>query len=385
MIKEPVIATTVIFALIALGEVISIYTRARVPMLLTAMLGFLLLSWLGVLPPKILEYSTLPALGAVLIGPLILHMGTIMPLSVLKTQWKAVVISLAGLVGATLLIIGIITPLFGFPTAASGLGPVAGGVIALLITNEKLTALGLTSLIVVPSLVQALQGVIGMPLASHFMNQYIAKDYIHRLRSGQAIDLNIDEGHLSQSKITILNNNTIRLFIIFVFASVGVWLGNVTGVHFTIFCLLFGVLLLNTKVLPQNALEKANALNFLVIAIIFVVIGSMGGVKPEDVLKHIIPVLSILFFGALGITLGGYIASKLLKWPVTKGMPVALTALFGFPGDYILCQEVARSHGNNEAEKEHIMNELVTPMLIGGFVTVTISSVVIASFIMDLI
>lgn len=66
-------------------------------------------------------------------------------------------------------------------------------------------------------------------------------------------------------------------------------------------------------------------------------------------------------------------------------MPVALTALFGFPGDYILCQEVARSHGQTEEEVESIMNELVTPMLIGGFVTVTISSVIIANVVMDLI
>lgn len=51
MIKEPIIATTMLFALIALGEIISIYTRARVPMLLTAMLGYLFLSWFGVFPP----------------------------------------------------------------------------------------------------------------------------------------------------------------------------------------------------------------------------------------------------------------------------------------------------------------------------------------------
>ncbi|UTH11246.1 hypothetical protein [Macrococcoides canis] len=385
MIKEPIIATTMLFALIALGEIISIYTRARVPMLLTAMLGYLFLSWLGVFPPKILEYSTVPALGAVLIGPLILHMGTIMPLHVLKSQWKAVIISLSGLVGATILILGIVTPIFGFPTAASGLGPVAGGVIALLITNEKLAALGMSALIVVPSLVQALQGVIGMPLASHFMNQYVKKDYIHRLRNAPDDLLSLADDTYAHSKISILNNNTIRLFIVFVFAAIGVWLSKITGIHFTIYCLLFGVLLLNTKVLPQNTLEKANALNFILIATIFVVIGSMGGVKPEDVMKNILPVICILGLGALGIMLGGFVASKLLKWPIHKGMPVALTALFGFPGDYILCQEVARSHGQTEEEVESIMNELVTPMLIGGFVTVTISSVIIANVVMDLI
>ncbi|TDM05232.1 hypothetical protein [Macrococcus lamae] len=385
MIKEPLIATTLLFLLIALGEVISIYTRARVPMLLTAMLGFLLCSWLGLFPKKILEYSTLPALGALLIGPLILHMGTIMPLSVLKKQWRAVVIALCGLIGAIILVLGIITPLFDFKIAASGIGPIAGGIIALLVTTERLTALGLTSLIVVPALVQALQGVIGMPLASYFMNGYVSKDYIHRLREKHHSTQGDTEKPFTQSKYSLLNNDTIRLFIIFALAAFGVWLGKVTGIHYTLLCLVLGILALNFKLLPQNALEQAKSLHFMVIAIIFVVIGSMGSVSPKDVLDNILPVISILILGALGIIIGGYVGAKLVKWPPAKGMPVALTALFGFPGDYILCQEVARAHGQSEEEEQAIMQELVTPMLIGGFVTVTVTSVVIASYVMSLI
>src|SRR5699024_6661702 len=83
-IEEPLVATVMLFALLALGEVISIYSKARIPMLMTAMIGYLLLTWTGVFPENILELSTLPALGALLIGPLIIHMGTLMPLSILK-------------------------------------------------------------------------------------------------------------------------------------------------------------------------------------------------------------------------------------------------------------------------------------------------------------
>lgn len=88
MLQEPIVATVMLFALIALGELISVYTRARIPMLMTAMLGFLILTWTGVFPENILELSTLPALGAILIGPLIVHMGTLMRFSILKKQWR---------------------------------------------------------------------------------------------------------------------------------------------------------------------------------------------------------------------------------------------------------------------------------------------------------
>ncbi len=75
--------------------------------------------------------------------------------------------------------------------------------------------------------------------------------------------------------------------------------------------------------------------------------------------------------------------SKLVKWHPYKGMPVALTALFGFPGDYILCEEVSRSVARNEKEAKAIFDELLAPMLIGGFTTVTVASVIIAGILVQ--
>lgn len=56
-----------------------------------------------------------------------------------------------------------------------------------------------------------------------------------------------------------------------------------------------------------------------------------------------------------------------------------LTSMFGFPADYILCQEVSRSVGRTEEEQQMLLNELSPPMLIAGFTTVTVASVIIAS------
>lgn len=72
-----------------------------------------------------------------------------------------------------------------------------------------------------------------------------------------------------------------------------------------------------------------------------------------------------------------------MKWDLNKGVPVALTALFGFPGDYIICEEVSRSVADNEKERQAIFNEILTPMLVGGFTTVTTASIVIASILVQ--
>ena len=383
MIEQPIIATVFLFALIALGEVISIYSRARIPMLMTAMIGFLVLTWTGVFPENILELSTLPALGAILIGPLIIHMGTLMPLSTLKKQWRAVVISISGLLGALILVLTIVPLVFDFETAASGVGPISGGVVALLITTEKLTELGLTAIIVVPVLIAAFQTPIGMPLISFFLKRYA--QYFVKNTTASVEDKEAFEADEKPVRFSLLKNNIILLFTVFVLAAIATVLSEWTGVHYTLYCLLFGILMLNSRLFPQGVLEKSNSFSFMMVALIFVIIGTMGGITPGDVLNNIPAVLLILVTGVGGLALGGFITSKAVGWHPFKGMPVALTALVGFPGDYLICEEVSRSTTDNPVDQSRVFSELVTPMLIGGFVTVTVASVVIASVVMGML
>ncbi|MGN7388674.1 hypothetical protein [Sporosarcina sp. SAFN-015] len=387
MLSNPVIATTLIFALIALGEWLSIVSRARIPMLLTAMVGFLILNWTGIFPKDILEKSQFPALGAILIGPAILHMGTMIPFSLLKSQFKAVLIALGGIIVSGVLILTIIPLIFDYPTAVAGVGPISGGIIALIITSEKLTELGLTSLVIIPALVVAFQGVMGMPLAMNFMRRYavkLQKDMDNGTFIPMVSETDIlKEEEKSKKQSPLKSSTTLKLFYVFVGASIGVALGSVTPVHYTLWCLAIGVIGLKIGVFEPKTLDKANSFTITMIGIIFVVIGTMAGVTPTQVLNNLPSVVLILVIGTFGIALGGFIMSKLLKWHPYKGMPVALTALFGFPADYILCEEVSRSIARNQEEEKAIFDELLAPMLIGGFTTVTVASVVIAGILVQ--
>lgn len=387
MLSNPVIATTCIFALIALGEWLSIITRARIPMLLTAMVGFLLLVWTGIFPKDILDKSTFPALGAILIGPAILHMGTMIPFSLLKSQYKAVIIALGGVIFSGILILLIIPLIFDYPTAVAGVGPISGGIIALIITSDKLAEIGLTSLIIIPALIVAFQGVLGMPLAMNFMRKYAVKIQ-HDLDNGSFVPMVSEEETLKAERKEkkqgpFKSSTTLKLFYVFVGASIGVALGTVTPIHYTLWCLAIGVIGLKLGIFEPKTLEKANSFTITMIGIIFVVIGSMAGVTPSQVISNLPSIILILVIGTVGISIGGFLMSKLVKWHPYKGMPVALTALFGFPGDYILCDEVSRSIARNEKEAKIIFNELLAPMLIGGFTTVTVASVVIAGILVQ--
>ena len=387
MLSNPVIATTCIFALIALGEWLSIVSRARIPMLLTAMLGFLVLSWTGIFPKDILESSQFPALGAILIGPAILHMGTMIPFSLLKSQIKAVIISLGGVIFSGILILIIVPLVFDYPTAVAGVGPISGGIIALIITSDKLAEIGLSSLVVIPALIVAFQGVMGMPLAMTFMRKYAVKiqkdmDNGTFIPMVQEAELDVEETK-KKKQSPFKSSTTLKLFYVFVGAAIGVGLGTVTPIHYSLWCLAIGVIGLKLGLFEPKSLEKANSFTIAMIGIIFVVIGTMADVTPSQVLNNLPSILLILVIGTVGITIGGYLMSKLVKWDPYKGMPVALTALFGFPGDYILCDEVSRSIGRDEKEAKIIFNELLAPMLIGGFTTVTVASVIIAGVLIQ--
>ncbi len=139
---DPLLATVILLALIAVGELISIVTRARIPMLLVGLMGFLLLRWAGVLPPDLIKNSNFAIIGALMSAPLIIHMGTLIPIKTIKSQYRAVLVSLIGMACACLLILLIVTPLVGYKTAAAGTGPLTGGLIAFLVTSQKLKALG---------------------------------------------------------------------------------------------------------------------------------------------------------------------------------------------------------------------------------------------------
>ncbi|WP_113928495.1 hypothetical protein [Bacillus sp. P14.5] len=397
LLNEPVVATMLILALIAVGEVISIKTRARVPMLLVVSLGYLVLMWVGVIPKDLVENSTFSMVGAVLIAPLIVHMGTLIPMKIIRQQYKSVVIALLGIVIAAGTILVTVSPIFGYNTAAAGTGPLTGGIIAFVITSEKLQALGLTTLITIPIIVLSLQSLIGLPLTTYFLRRYAVKVkeqmgsnlYVAAASEAAVRQESLDQAEVEEEEPVKKSwipdryaTSSILLFQLFLGGSLAVVAGNLTGVHFSIWALVIGLAGTLSGFYRDNMMERANSFGVGMVGVIFVIIPSMNQVTFSLFLQNLPAVAMILVIGSVGIILGGFVGAKLVKWDADKGIPVALTAMYGFPGDYLVCEEVSRSVGETKEEQEYIFNEILSPMLVGGFTTVTIASIFIASILM---
>ena len=78
--------------------------------------------------------------------------------------------------------------------------------------------------------------------------------------------------------------------------------------------------------------------------------------------------------------------SKMPCWKVSFLMATAtaLTALYGFPPNAIITEATCTALAQTPEEKEFLMSKMFPPMIVGGFTTVTITSVVIAGIFAEM-
>lgn len=178
-------------------------------------------------------------------------------------------------------------------------------------------------------------------------------------------------------------NELFTLFMVLIGGALATLISNPTHIPSSIVALLLGIGSTAIGLTPERALEKASSFGFAMAAVVAVVMAPLVTADMSDVIAALLPMVAILIIGGTGIMLGGFLATKLLRWEPTLGMSVALTAMYGFPADYLLTNEVARSVGVDETERQQLLDAMLPPMLVGGFTAVSAGSVVIASVLVS--
>ena len=170
---NPIYAVAIVLAFIALGELASIWSRARVPSLLVAMLGIFIVAQLGLIPSTVVDDSLLPTVYTILVGPILFHMGSLIPLPTLLQQWRSVIIALSGMLFAVLLLAVAVIPLFSFAHFVAGASPLAGGIVATGLTTDGLITAGVSStILVLPALVLMMQSLPSMPMTNFLLRRF---------------------------------------------------------------------------------------------------------------------------------------------------------------------------------------------------------------------
>ncbi|WP_462418466.1 hypothetical protein [Kytococcus sp. Marseille-QA3725] len=384
---EAIYAATAILGAIALGEVVSIVTRARVPSMLVALLALVVAVQLGLFPKEIVESSSLVAMSAILTPAVMVHMGTLLPLSVLKTNYKSVLIAVGAMVGACALILPIVTMLFGYGAAVAGAGPVAGGTVSTLLTVEGLNSADRAALATIPPLILMLQFLPAMPLSNLLLRQY-AQRIVRggpEVSEGAPAGFSLEETDDSRLKIpaSFVASQPILFFLVVGVGAVAWWVGELTGISYSLWGLGAGILLAWLGLLPQRALDRANAFTPAMTGVIAAVMAPLALASMQEIVDSLAAVVAILLLGLLGVVLGGFVVSRLVGWDWRLGVPVALTTMMGFPGDFIVSQEVSRSASDDPEVQDRALGQILPPMLVGGFTSVSAGSIVIASVLVS--
>ena len=172
---DGMLALTIVCIVFAIGDFISDKTHAVVPVLLFASVSFLVLFWSGLVPTTLFDDAGLIAISSMMTGLFIVNMGTLLDLKQFIEQWKVVVLGLAIVIVGGILMFFVARPILGNNFAVALVGPITGGWVSAVVVNDAIKALGAPESLqlagVLATIIVAVQGIIGYPLASMFLRK----------------------------------------------------------------------------------------------------------------------------------------------------------------------------------------------------------------------
>lgn len=386
------LVTAMILILLALsiGEVISIKTNAKIPSVFITALIFLFGYW-TVFPKNILELAGFnTSLIIISILFLVTHMGTMLSIRELASQWKACVITLVGIIGICFGTLVLGKFLFPWEMLVAATPPLTGGVVASIIMSEAANAKGLPSLAVLAVGMYVMQGFVGYPLTSIVLGKE-SKKLLEKYRKGEvksAEKIEIKENKKIIPQLPKKYQTTyIMLLKTALLSGLSVFIAGLMNnvISKFVICLVIGVIAAELGFIERKPLNLSGSFGFFMTGLMAFVFGGLAKATPEMIKDLIIPFIGIIGFGVFGMLIFSFIMAKVLKESVPMAIAISLNALYGFPVNYALTNETAKAMGKTEKEVEFLIDSILPKMLVGGFTSVTIVSVIIAGIFVKLL
>ena len=377
-----------------IGEWVSTATKAWVPSVFVTAVVLLIGYW-TVLPKELVtEAGLIPFANTIGIYLLITHIGTIISLKQLMQQWKTVVICLVGL-GGMIAIGYFVAPMFMDKTLViAGLPPLTGGIVAATTMSDAAKNAGLTVASVFAIAMYCVQGFAGYPLTALCL-QKEGRRLLKEYRSGNVVLTEEEKAEMANIGMTaIADDSDVKKLLpklpdkwnsaVVMLGKLGfvAWIASQLGMHTpvsgVIWALVLGIAATTIGFLESNLLNRANSYWILMFALMMYVFDGLKNCTPAMLKTIIGPMVILIIIGVIGMAITVFIISKVLKISFPLAFANGLTALYGFPCDAIITEATCNALGQTEEEKSYLMSKMFPSMIVGGFVTVTITSVLIA-------
>jgi len=389
---KTLLAFSVLLLMLGIGDVVATKTKA----LLSSMFIFALLLtvayWIG-LPTDIIPTAGVITLGPIVCGLHLVNLGTTISIQQFLGQWKTIILGFVAV--AAIGIVGIfILPLFIDKACALAATPVlAGGVAAMLMVSEPLQAAGLVDPEIFALLVCVLQVLVGMPIVSVI----VRKDAKKRAASGdvkKSLDIHGKKSEEKEKKKLFpqlpasYQKPTVLLFKAGIVATACYWISDLTGgtLNNLLLCMIAGIILTALGFLESNILDRANSTGIVSAFIIIFIFMNAHKATPATILRLIVPLIIMFGVGIITLAVVALIMSKLLKESFNICFAIGLTCMFGYPATLFISNEVCSAVAGDDKELYDALDAYYRPKLIvGGFATMTVGSVVLATFIVPIL
>ncbi len=391
---SPLIAVLTCAAIYAVGDYISSKSKAMLPMLFVS--GFLLLVGFWTFLPITLLEDTGLFTAAVLLAPVfVVHLGTMLNLDEIAREWKTVLIALLSVVAIASLLYFAGSLLIGQQYAASAAGPISGGLVAVLIIQEAAGSMGLDDIAVFVTILFVVQLFVGLPIAAACLSAE-AKHAVEQFRTQGGHADRVDAGMVAASKprwkifpdlAPDLQTPFILLSKLFLVTALAVYCADISSgtINKFVLALAFGILFKELGFLEVKILEKANGAGLTLFLLFLLVYWYLPKATPELLVSMIAPVVIVFALALVAVAATALVASKVFGYSWRLCVALGVSCMFGFPGTYIIPEEVAKAQGKTEEERSYLLGLLLPKMLVAGFTTVSIASVFIAGFMVKLL
>ena len=395
----PILATFVILLIFGVGDMIATKTKAIVSMLFVASVVFMAGFWTGLFPKTMFTDSTLLGVATVLVCMLLVHMGTTIKLRDFADQWRTVIVAAVCCVAISLGIFFLGGLIIDRNYAVVGAPILSGGVVATITMQGAANNLELPDLAIFATLVMVCQGFVGYPVASLCLRAE-AKRIRKLVENGEelkGVTAQIANSNAVAKKRLIppipdkYNGPNVIMakvaFVGFLATIFATWISGVIGFNISnlIIGLIFGLLCKELGFLEEGPMTKAGADGFMLVVVTLSIFGDLANSTPEGVLEMLWPLFVVVVTGSVTFLVLGSLVGKLVGMSWQMACAIGSTCLFGFPGTYIVTNEVVNAIATDEKEKQLMLDHMMPKMLIAGMVTVSICSVLIATYMTSLL
>ncbi|MCO6543540.1 MAG: hypothetical protein J6584_06215 [Lactobacillus sp.] len=391
-----IIAFLIVMVFMMIGEWVSSITHAYIPSVFVTAVLFVLGFW-TILPKNIVASASFGTnFSSICVGLLLVHLGTLMSLKELLQQWRAVCIALLGVVGTLVLTLIVGTWIFNWHTVVAAVPPLTGGLVSALLMSNGLKAQGIQSLVALPVSMFVFHSLVGYPLTSWLLKKE-GRRLVTEFNQLPAIEQEVvpdnqdDNAHMDKDLFkklpTKYKTAAFTLVKVALVALLSSWISSLThgNLNSNVICLILGVIAHQVGFLETNVLNKAGVYNWLIYGLLAYIFAQLSITTPQQMGGIVIQIVVLIALGLLGMFIASSLLAKPFKMTWQMAYACSLTSLFGYPADYILTSEISHEVANNKEEENYLLANMMPKMLVGGFATVSVASIIIASVFLKLL